>query len=69
MSSRTPASIRVLVCDELDPIAIQELHSRGIEPLVRTGMTEDELVEALPGVHALLVRSATKVTARVLKAA
>ncbi|MFT4647126.1 MAG: D-3-phosphoglycerate dehydrogenase [Glaciecola sp.] len=69
MSSRTAASIRVLVCDELDPIAIEELHSRGIEPLVRTGMTEDELIGALPGVHALLVRSATKVTARVLKAA
>ncbi len=69
MPPSTPASVRVLVCDELDPIAIEELHSKGIEPLVRTGMTEDELIEALPGVHALLVRSATKITARVLEAA
>ncbi|MCP5024282.1 MAG: phosphoglycerate dehydrogenase [bacterium] len=69
MPPSTPASVRVLVCDELDPIAIEELHSRGIEPLIRTGMTEDELIEALPGVHALLVRSATKITSRVLEAA
>lgn len=69
MTSRTPASVRILVCDELDPIALDTLRARGIEPEVRVGMTEEELVAAVPGVHALLVRSATKVPARVLEAA
>lgn len=69
MSSRPAIEVRVLVCDELDPIALEDLRARGIEPEVRTGMSEDELVAAVPGVHALLVRSATKITARVLEAA
>ncbi|MCA9000515.1 MAG: phosphoglycerate dehydrogenase [Planctomycetes bacterium] len=69
MPSRDPASVQILVCDELDPIAISELRDKGFEPTIKTGLSEDELIEALPGVHALLVRSATKVTARVLEAA
>ncbi len=69
MTPRQPSATRVLVCDELDPIALEELRAKGFEPEVRTGLTEDELVQTVPGVHALLVRSATKVTARVLEAA
>lgn len=69
MTPRQPAATRVLVCDELDPIALEKLRAKGFEPEVRTGLSEDELVQIVPGVHALLVRSATKVTARVLEAA
>lgn len=69
MTPRQPTATRVLVCDELDPIALEELRAKGFEPEVRTGLSEDELVQAVAGVHALLVRSATKVTARVLEAA
>lgn len=69
MSSCEAANTRILVCDELDPIALDELRAKGFEPEVRTGLSEEQLVETVPGVHALLVRSATKVTAPVLAAA
>ena len=65
----SPAQCRVLFCDDLHPVAGEVLHARGFEPEVRTGMDEDELAAAVPGVHALVVRSATKVTRRVLEAA
>lgn len=64
-----PAETRILICDDLSSVAVDTFRSRGFEPEVRTGMTEDELVEAIPGVHAMVIRSATKVTRRVLEAA
>ena len=69
MAPRPPSEIRILICDELHPVALERLRARGLEPEVRTGLSEDELVAAVPGVHALLVRSATKITERVLIAA
>src|SRR6187549_748956 len=60
---------QVLICDELAPAAIDVFRERGIEPEVRLGMTEDQLVAAVPGVQALVVRSATKITRRVIEAA
>jgi len=64
-----PAETRILICDELSSVAVDTFREHGFEPEVRTGMTEDELVEAIPGVHAMVVRSATKVTRRVIEAA
>ena len=64
-----PAETRILICDELSEVAIETFRTHGFEPEVRTGMSEDELVEAVPGVHAMVIRSATKVTRRVLEAA
>jgi len=64
-----PASLRVLICDDLSPRAVEVFGEYGIEPEVRVGMSEDELVAAVPGAHALIVRSATKVTRRVIEAA
>ena len=66
MSERAP---RILISDELDPAALEVFHRAGFEPEVRTGLKEDELCQALRGVDALVVRSATKVTRRVLEAA
>ncbi len=60
---------KILVCDELDAIALDVLAEHGHEPIVKTGLTEDELVQEVVGVDALLVRSATKVTRRVIEAA
>jgi D-3-phosphoglycerate dehydrogenase len=65
----TSEPARILVCDDLDPIALETLRSRGYEPEVKTGLTEDQLVEEVVGAHALVVRSATKVTRRVIEAA
>ena len=64
-----PAETRILICDELSEVAVETFRAHGFEPEVRTGMSEDELVEAVPGVHAMVIRSATKVTSRVLEAA
>ncbi len=60
---------RILICDELSSAALEVFRARGLEPEVCTGLTEDELVERVPGAHALVVRSATKITRRVLEAA
>ncbi|HEV8114527.1 MAG TPA: phosphoglycerate dehydrogenase [Planctomycetota bacterium] len=60
---------RVLVCDELSPAALEIFRARGLESEVRLGLSEDELVAAVPGVEALVVRSATKITRRVIEAA
>jgi len=61
--------MRILVCDDLHPAALEVFRARGLEVEVKTGMTEDALVEAVPGVRGLVVRSATKITRRVLEAA
>jgi D-3-phosphoglycerate dehydrogenase len=63
------ASARVLICDELAPAALDILRERGLEPEVRVGLSEDELVKVVPGAHAIVVRSATRVTRRVIEAA
>lgn len=68
--TRTAASTRILVCDELEDVALETFRARGFEPELRPGMSEDALVAvAAEGVQALVVRSATKVTRRVIEAA
>ncbi len=69
MSNRLPpAEHRILICDELSTAALEIFRQKGFEPEVKIGMTEDQLVAAVPGCHALVVRSATKVTRRVIEA-
>ena len=65
----TPAGTRILVADAVDDAALAYLREHGYEPEVATGLTEDDLVERIRGIHALIVRSATKVTRRILEAA
>jgi D-3-phosphoglycerate dehydrogenase len=60
---------RILISDTLDPAALEVFRHAGFEPEVRTGLTEDELCEAIGEMNALVVRSATKVTRRVIEAA
>lgn len=60
---------RVLVADSLSKRGIDELGADGsLEVTVRTGLSEAELIEAIPDFSALVVRSQTKVTEAVLKA-
>ncbi|MDH3592846.1 MAG: phosphoglycerate dehydrogenase, partial [Planctomycetota bacterium] len=61
-------ALRILVADDLGQEGIEMLAEAG-EVKVKTGMTEDQLRDTLPGYHALIVRSATKVTARSLERA
>jgi D-3-phosphoglycerate dehydrogenase len=60
---------KVLISDALSPAAVAAFEARGIEVDVKTGLSESELIEVIPSYHGLAVRSATKVTARVLEAA
>jgi D-3-phosphoglycerate dehydrogenase len=61
---------RVLIADDLSPRAVEILTAhREISVEVKTGLKGPALIEALRGVHALAVRSSTKVSAEVLEQA
>ncbi|MGH9149844.1 MAG: phosphoglycerate dehydrogenase [Acidimicrobiales bacterium] len=59
---------RVLVTEQLADSGLEGLRQAGHEVDARLGLTPAELCEAVKGAHALIVRSATKVTAAVLGA-
>ena len=60
---------RVLIADELSPAAVAVLESREILVDVRTGLSESDLVAIIGAYDGLAVRSATRVTVRVVEAA
>jgi D-3-phosphoglycerate dehydrogenase / 2-oxoglutarate reductase len=60
---------KVLISDALSPAAVAAFEARGIEVDINTGLSESELIEVIPGYDGLAVRSATKVTGKVLEAA
>jgi len=60
---------KVLVTDKLSPRAVQILQqTEGLEVEVRNKLTPQELLQIIGDFHALLIRSATKVTEEVLEA-
>jgi D-3-phosphoglycerate dehydrogenase len=61
--------MRVLACDGIDPSAVQRIRDAGHDVVEAKGLAAPDLLTALKGVHGLLVRSATKVTAEVLAGA
>ena len=60
---------RVLVADDLSPEAVQILRKAGLEVDVKVGLKPDELEAVIGAYDGLAVRSATKVTAKVLEKA
>ncbi len=60
---------KVLISDDLSPAAVAIFKERGIEADVRVGMPKDELERVIGAYDGLAVRSATKVTAKVIEAA
>jgi D-3-phosphoglycerate dehydrogenase/(S)-sulfolactate dehydrogenase len=60
---------RVLVSDDLSPEAVRILTDAGLAVDVKVGLKPDALEEIVGGYDALAVRSATKVTARLLEKA
>ncbi len=58
----------ILVTEELAESGIEAMRSAGHEVRVQLALTPEELLSAVRGVHALVIRSATKVTAEVLEA-
>ncbi|MFO7963745.1 MAG: phosphoglycerate dehydrogenase [Desulfobacterales bacterium] len=62
--------MKVLISDNLGEIGIDMLRKEdGIEVDVKTGLSPEELKEIIGDYHALVIRSATKVTADLLDAA
>ena len=61
---------KVLVADPVSQRGVEELSANGsLEVVVNTGLPEAELIKIIPEFSALVVRSQTKVTAKVLEAA
>jgi D-3-phosphoglycerate dehydrogenase len=60
---------KVLISDQLSPAAVAIFKDRGVEADVKTGLTKDELIRIIADYDGLAIRSATKVTADVLRAA
>ena len=59
---------KVLVADAMSSVGVAILREAGLDVDVNTGKSEDELVKIMPEYDALVVRSATKVTPRILEA-
>ncbi|MBI5243777.1 MAG: hypothetical protein HY922_08885 [Elusimicrobia bacterium] len=61
--------MKVLIADKADAICEKVLKARGLEPVVKTGMKPDELKSCIGEYEAIIVRSATTLTADLVKAA
>ncbi len=57
---------RVLISDELSPAAVQIFKDRGVAVDVKPGLTKDELEKIIGDYDGLAIRSATKVTEKLL---
>jgi D-3-phosphoglycerate dehydrogenase len=60
---------KVLISDKLSPAAIAIFKERGVDADVKTGLSKDELLKIIGEYDGLAIRSATKVTAEVIRAA
>jgi D-3-phosphoglycerate dehydrogenase len=59
--------MKVLASDKIAEIGLKMLKDAGIEAEMKTGLPEDELVKIIPQYDALIVRSQTKVTPRIIE--
>ncbi|HYC25257.1 MAG TPA: hydroxyacid dehydrogenase, partial [Roseiarcus sp.] len=60
---------RVLISDKLSPAAVAIFKERGVEVDVKPGLDKDELANIIGDYDGLAIRSATKVTAKLLERA
>ena len=60
---------RVLVTEPLAERGLVAMRTAGLEVDVRTGLSREQLLDAVKGARALVIRSATEVTVEVLEAA
>jgi D-3-phosphoglycerate dehydrogenase len=63
------ATVVMLVCDSVASNAIKIMEDAGLSVTVKTGLPEDEIVKIIGEYNAMVVRSATKVTAKIIDAA
>ena len=67
-SARLAPMARVLVTEKIADGGLDALRAAGHDVDVRTGLDPEQLLEVVPGAHALIIRSSTQVTAEVLEA-
>ena len=60
------SKVSVLISDPMSSQAVKVFEHRGIEVIQAGKLTENELIEMIPGFDGLVVRSATRVTEKVL---
>jgi D-3-phosphoglycerate dehydrogenase len=60
---------RVLIADKLSPAALAIFKERGVDADVKTGLSKDELLAIVGDYDGIALRSATKITADVIKVA
>jgi D-3-phosphoglycerate dehydrogenase len=60
---------KVLIADKLSPAAVAIFQERGVEADVKTGLSKEELIKIIGQYDGVAIRSATKLTADVIKAA
>jgi len=58
---------KVLIADKLSPAAVAIFQERGVEADVKTGLPKEELIKIISNYDGVAIRSATKLTADVLK--
>ena len=59
---------KVLISDELSPAAIAVFKERGVDVDVKVGLSKDQLEKIIGDYDGLAVRSATKVTEKIISA-
>jgi D-3-phosphoglycerate dehydrogenase len=60
---------KVLIADSISPRGVEELSRDGaVEVVLKTGLSESDLIKTIPDFSAVIVRSETKVTAKILNA-
>lgn len=60
---------KVLIADKADKLCETVLRDKGLDPVVKTGMTPAELKACIAGYDAIIVRSATTLTRELIEAA
>src|SRR3989339_896353 len=60
--------MKVLASDKLEEIGLKMFRDAGIEAEMKTGLPEEELIKIIPEYDALVVRSETKVTPKIIEA-
>jgi D-3-phosphoglycerate dehydrogenase len=60
---------KVLIADKLSPAAVAIFRERGVDADVKTGLSKEDLLKIVDQYDGIAIRSATKITADVIKAA
>ena len=60
--------MKVLISDPIAQEGVKILKEAGLEVIERPGLSKEELLEAVRDVEAIIIRSATKMTAEVIEA-